>query len=530
MSAITGAAGTPIEAGRASRLSAAALSGYLPAFLAAALPVFVAPWMADRFILPRAALVIGGACLGIALALQFGRDGTLGALRWPLIASAAAALLAFAFSTSWPLGLAGSYFRYETLPVRLGYLGLLASTVWLLRDARQRDWLIAAFVAGTSVACLKAWAQWAQHVPFRPDGDLGNANMLAALVAMAAPLAVERVWRSRGRPLWAWAGSLVLLGFGLYVSNSRSGFVAVAVALAVMVVLALPLRLVALAGALAAALVPIGLVVLVYSPLRRLNGDPPKLRLHLWADGLQMVAARPLTGFGEDTTGVNLGHFLHRDYATGVTFDRIHSGPIDLAATQGLLGLLATGSVLAVLAYFAWRRRRDPAVRALASALAGYSAWVLVNFDWAPVTGMFWVLAGVLWVATSGPRPATAATPRTVAARPMVGAVAAVPAALLAVAFGFLPMLADTWYFHGLASRSVTVDPLQAQYHWQLGTISELQLAAALGESEPGMYVQLGDLELDRGDRGAARAAYRRALEIDPYYSDAAQRLAELGL
>ena len=106
---------------------------------------------------------------------------------------------------------------------------------------------------------------------------------------------------------------------------------------------------------------------------------------------------------------------------------------------------------------------------------------------------------------------------------------AAVLLALLAIPLAVLPLLADTWYLRGHADLAVRVDPLQAQYHWALGTVPELQRAADLGETDPGMYVQLGDGYLKRGDGANARRAYQRALEIDPYYSPAAQRLAALG-
>ncbi|HSS60901.1 MAG TPA: hypothetical protein VLK30_05535, partial [Candidatus Limnocylindrales bacterium] len=92
------------------------LGRYFPGVLALALPVVFIPTAGDSFILPRASLVIGGACLGVGLALVLGAGG-LGAMRWPLLAAAAAAILAFAFSASWPLSLAGSYTRYESLPM-----------------------------------------------------------------------------------------------------------------------------------------------------------------------------------------------------------------------------------------------------------------------------------------------------------------------------------------------------------------------------------------------------------------------------
>src|SRR5207249_1494784 len=252
-------------------------------------------------------------------------------------------------------------------------------------------------------------------------------------------------------------------------------------------------------------------------------------RLHLWSDGARMVAARPITGWGEDSTGLAFGHFLSQDYATYVTFDRIHSGPLDIAATQGVLGLVALAWVLVVLFRGVWRGRSEPGVAGLTAALAGYSVWVLFNFDWAPATGAFWLLAGTLWSACSPPYAVGRSPERRVGSRVWQPALATV-LVVAATVFAVFPILADTWYLRGRADLSVQVDPLQAQYHWSLGEgliakreqargVAELRRAADLGETEPSLYVELGDRELEIGDRDAVRRAYQRALQIDPYYS-----------
>jgi hypothetical protein len=497
------------------------LSGYFPAALATALPVVFLPRAGDSYILPRASLVIGGACLGLGLAFVGGRAIDLGELRWPVIAAAAAAVLAFAFSISWPLSLAGSYARYESLPMRLSYLGLLVSAVWLLRDRLQREWLVAGFVFGTCVASLEGVQQWAAHVVFRPDGNLGNANLLAALVAMAFPLAIQRTLR-RDAFVLAWAAAVVVLIFGWWVTTSRSGAFAMLAGALTLVVFAVRGR--AVVGALlgSAGVIAIGMVALLSSPLRLLNNDPPDLRLHLWGDGLRLVAARPFTGWGEDATGLSFGHFLSSDYASLVTFDRVHNGPLDVAATQGLLGLIALVWLLVLVSRAAWRQRFDPDVAAIAAALVGYSVWVFFNFDWAPVTGPFWLLAGTLWRASSGSPSVDRVRVRGLEVTVAIALVAA------AVVFAVLPVLADVWYLRGRSDLAVRVDPFQAQYHWAFGTLTELRRAADLGETTPDLYVQLGDAELQAGNRAAARRAYQRALEIDPYFTPAQSRLSAL--
>jgi Flp pilus assembly protein TadD len=111
---------------------------------------------------------------------------------------------------------------------------------------------------------------------------------------------------------------------------------------------------------------------------------------------------------------------------------------------------------------------------------------------------------------------------------------------LLATGLGAFPILADAWYRQGRADLSVAVDPLQARYHWALGQslvaqgavakgVDELNRAAGLGETEPSLYVELGDREMQLGRLADARKHYQRALEIDPFYAPASRRLATTG-
>ena len=518
--------------------------GFLPGVIALGLPTVFFTGTIDSFILPRASIVIAGACLGTGIALLVPDGPRLGALRWPLAAAAAATVLAFVFSVSWPLSLAGSYTRYESLPMRLSYLGLLASSASLLRTPRQRDWLVVALVFGTAVASLEAVQQSGMGLrpaPFRPDGNLGNANLLAALAAMAIPIAIERTFRL-GWFAGAWAaGAVVMVLGGLVITSSRSGGLAALAGCLTLLALSIRPRLGAIVvGGVSACVMAVAIVFLTVGPLHALNDDPATLRIHLWQDGLRMLAARPLTGWGEDTTGLAFGRFLSQDYASLVTFDRIHSGPLDVGGMLGVIGLASIASVLVVVFAAGWRHRLQGNVAALTGALVGYSVWVFFNFDWAPVTGVFWLLAGTLW--SSLPRLPGKVDPSEAPGR--MGADVWRPAGALvlvaaAVVFAVFPLMADVWYLHSRLDLSVRFDPYQAQYHWYLGEsligkgdlqggVSELRRAADLGETEPGLYVQLGDRELQLGNRDQARRAYRRALEIDPYYSPASQRLAAL--
>src|SRR5713226_1919752 len=518
------------------------LGNYLPAAVALALPTVFIPNAVDSFILPRASIVIAGACIGTGLALLLPGGPGLGQLRLPLIAAAAVALIAFASSVSWPLSLAGAYTRYESLPMRLSYLGLLAVPVWLIRNERGREWLVAAFVFATSVASLEALFQAAGAVSFRPDGNIGNANLLGALIAMALPLAAARGFRG-DQFLVAWWLAVAVMAGGLFVSTSRSGGLGALAGCLALLVFAFRHRLWAAILALGSgALLSAALWAIVYGPLSNLNNDPARSRLQLWPDALRMIAARPLTGWGEDATGLTFGRYVSADWAPGVTYDRTHSGILEAAATQGIIGLAAQGWVLLTLFRGIWRHRFSDSVGALGAACIGYTVWVLFNFDWAPATGAFWLLAGTAWSGVRAAETESSTTPFAEAVRSRTTARSLVALALAgaAVWFAAMPVLAEIWNWQGRSDLAARVDPLQARYHWKLGTsliasgdarggLAELQRAADLGETEPQVYVDLGDAELKRGDDSAARRDYQRALVIDPYYVPARQRLADLG-
>ncbi|HEV2139843.1 MAG TPA: O-antigen ligase family protein [Candidatus Dormibacteraeota bacterium] len=519
------------------------LGNYLPAAVVLALPTVFIPNAVDSFILPRAAIAIVGAGIGCGLALLLPRRPTLGALRIPLIAAAAAALLAFAFSISWPLSTSGAYTRYESLPIRLSYLALLAVPVWLLRDRLSRTLVEAGFVLGTAIASLEAIIQAASAVNFRPDGNIGNANLLGALIAMAFPLAVARGFRGGRFAIAWWLGAALMVG-GLVTSTSRSGGLgAVAGCLALVVFAMRGTRWIAITAAGSSAVVGFALWAIVFGPLGFLNNDPARTRLQLWPDALRLIAARPISGWGEDATGLSFGRFLSADWAPGVIYDRTHSGLLEVAATQGIVGLLALGWVLFVLFRGTWRYRFTESVGAHVAACIGYTVWVIFNFDWVPATAAFWLLAGTAWSAVRAAETAETPSATVQPARGIGAATRSVGALTLAVAavfFGVMPVLADIWYSQGRPQLAVMVDPLQARYHWDLGLnkialgdqrggVEELQRAADFGETEPQVYVDLGDAELKLGDRASARRDYNRALLIDPYFAPAHQRLQALG-
>jgi hypothetical protein len=482
------------------------------------LPTLFIPISVDAYVLPRVSLAIaaGGLIAGAGLAVRPNVAGrrSLGVLRWPAVAVAAAAVLAAALSASPAVSLAGAYGRYESLPVRLAYLGLFCGAAWL--GERRRT--VAAFLVGCGIASGEAVYQAATHALPRADGNLGNANLLGVLLAMALPLAADRARGAAPAARRGWVALAALLAAGLVASTSRSGWLAALLGLAVAAAFLLPRRRLGLVLAAGAAVLVLAAGAIAFTPLRALNGDTGEARPEVWRDSLAVVAERPLAGWGEDTMGLVFGRHQTGDWAPGHNFDRAHSMPLDLAESQGLVGLAACAWLFGAWWLVVWRRRAEPGIAGVAGAAAAYLAWSLVNFDWAPATAALWLLAGT---AAGGACPEFRTSPS-----PRRRYLVAAAVALAGLALALPAQVADVYYYMGQARRAAALDPPQPAYWAARGDLAGLRRAAQLNDPNPATYVALGDAESRAGNQAAATAAYRRALALYPFDTEARQRLS----
>ncbi|MDQ6773494.1 MAG: O-antigen ligase family protein [Candidatus Dormibacteraeota bacterium] len=490
--------------------SPAGLVALLPAAYALLLPVLFLPFLVDAFVLPRTLLtVLAGGTL-FALGLLRGRFA-LGPLGLPALAVATAAILACAFSVAPALSLAGDYSWYDSMPVRLAYLGLFIGAAWL----GSRRLVAEFFVVGCALAGLEALLEWPPgplHLA-RPDGNLGQAGLLGALLAMALPLALELGAR---RPRWLLA--LAPIGLGLLASGSRSGWLAALAGAGILLVFRVRRRPVLALGATLGTIGLAAVLGLLLRPLRELNGDTGSGRPAVWRDALPMIAARPLTGWGEDTFGTVFGRYQTGDWAQGQPFARAHSMPLDLAAGQGLLGVGACAWFFITFWRGIWRQ---PELGGLAGACAAYLVWSLLNFDWAPATGAFWLLAGTAWSAVAPARRTLPGAAPSAALRR--GAVAGVAMLLVGV---LAALAADAAYRGGNATLGARLNPLQPRYAAATGSLAGLRRATDLRDPDPATYVALGDLLQRSGHSAPARAAWEEALAVFPYDRAARRRLA----
>jgi putative inorganic carbon (hco3(-)) transporter len=232
------------------------------------------------------------------------------------------------------------------------------------------------------------------------------ANGFALYVcALAACVAASR-WRGGARVA---ACLVALLCFtGTLLTLERSVWTGAAVATVVTLVVFARLRRIALpvvitgvvAVLLAIFLVP-GLSAKVQS--RASDQEPVWDRQNLTVAALNMISARPLTGFGWDRFQADSGPYFRQslDYPLTATSIDIHNYFLSYAVELGLIGLILWLTGLLMGAFGALATRAPPELEPWRMAFLAIAICYLLVANSVPPTvfqnELFWLWAGVLW-------------------------------------------------------------------------------------------------------------------------------------
>jgi len=258
-------------------------------------------------------------------------------------------------------------------------------------------------------------------------------------------------------------------------------------------------------------------------------------RPDFWRVSIDAWAQRPLTGLGQD----NWGAYYLLERRSGEQPRWTHSVELRLLAHTGLVGLalFAGFVVLAAVAALRGRRRLEPATAAAgAIALLPGLVWLVhgsVDWFWEvpALAGPAFALLGLATALGAGER-------RVVVPRVLVGALAvALAAAAVAVSASYLSdrerrAASESWRADPAAAldrlrRAEGLDPFTSGPALSAGLI-EIQrrrplaarawLGRALARDPDNWFLWLarGLAASEAGDRPAALADYRRAVELDP--------------
>ncbi len=187
----------------------------------------------------------------------------------------------------------------------------------------------------------------------RAAGPFGESNFFALSLAALLPLAIYNISRPRWRR-WLGIGAAVTILAGILAAGSRGGFLTAGFAVAVFGLAAgrREVRIGALAViAVAFLLLPVFGAQVTSSTSRSVSGRATENQI-----AIAQFGDHPLAGVGPDQYPV-----LYRDYARKIGNDprserEPHSLPLEIAAEQGLIGLLGWIGAIAIVVRFAWAR------------------------------------------------------------------------------------------------------------------------------------------------------------------------------
>jgi len=317
-----------------------------------------------------------------------------------------------------------------------------------------------------------------------------------------------------------WLNVLIVMSLALLLTFGRAGVVAAALGMAIVGFRRLrpsrtPRHLIAPVMALLAAAVLLvmpaqGGLSLGRSILDRIGSiaDPTAgsnaTRIHVWQDTVHLVATRPVAGFGPDTFGLVYPRFETGDWTPGYRVDKAHADTLQVAATQGLLGLASYIAILLSAVILFWRARRAETIALFAGWLA-YEVITQVNFSWLPAAAPFWLFltaAVVLCHEEEG-------RVHQVALHGWLGTAAVVCAACAALVL-LVPAVIRP--YEGEAAFSAG---LEAELHGDAATgLVRVQEARRVSPENPVYAVEAGKLLIMRGSIDQARQAFTNAIQL----------------
>jgi O-antigen ligase len=459
----------------------------------------------------------------------------------PLLAFIASAAVASVFAVNGNVALFGTYFRYEGLFT----IGLYGVMFWLavqvLRDSDDATGLIRSLLASGFVVAVVAVLQsvfgWGLADPgsceaVRPFSTLGNAIELGALLALLLPVAFHELFSAGSFLHRIIAGNVVVvIALALLLTLARSAWIGAAIGVGVVLLANRPrwpvwaalasvlAVIVALAFAQVAApsrgALPVGACLLgrglsVTTPMSGSTGN----RLHVWKDSLSLIPRRPLVGYGPDSFGLTYPAVQTGDWEPGDHFDKTHADVLQVAVTQGLLGVAAYVWLLGSFVLVFWRARANRAAAALFGGWLAYELTIQVNFSWIPAAAPFWLFAAAAMVMAAERPSVSAVPPRALPLRRPLRIAAASAVTLLIALIAPLvvrPFLADAHFYAAVVA---------AGQGRRDDAVRDIAAARALAPEQSVYAVEAGNIDISFGSGGSAAPDWARARDD---YEDAAR-------
>ena len=496
----------------------------------------------DEYVIPKLvvarALLLGLLILFIARAAFSGKiEVKRTPLDLPLVALLASAVLSTALAENQNVAIFGTYSRYDGLSTLFTYAGLFWLSVQTLKSPDDARGLLRALLAAAYAVAVIAILQVVRD-SLRVGGftaafgTMGNANVLGAFLAMAFALGLGELATAKsasGRILAV--NVLVVVGLALLMSFSRSGWAGAGLGAAI--VLAGSRRstswtsMAAAVGGIAAALLAVAFVAgrgmgggfelekqLLQRGLTVFNfSEWGSSRLHIWADSVNLIKSRPVTGYGPDNFGLVYPQFESGDWGvTNVGFhqqiDKAHAETLQVAATQGLIGLAAYLWILVAFGRAFWSGRSRPGAVGVFAAFVAYQVTIQLNFTALAAALPFWILVAAACVLFGAATPSHILVVRWRAPRLAASAVLFVALVTLALPGVVYPYLAEAELRAAIDANSLG-RPADARV--------DADLARSFAPQESVYAVEAANLAYEAHGSSAARDAYLDAIRLGTY-------------
>jgi len=513
---------TPVRPARVSWLVLGA-----GAFL---LPVTYSWTTYDGFVLPKLLLgrVLAIGLLILLLArLMANRIFVLrrSALDLPLVVFVCSALASTILAANRNVALFGTYSRYDGVLTTFLYVALYwlavqvistpADARGLLRTLLASGYLVAAVAIVQSVA-----ASVAAGSIMPAFGTLGQQNVLGAFLAMLLPPAFRELveadsWSKRIIAM----NLLAVLGGALLLTLSRSAWLGTLAAAVALLIAKRPsfrpgidvISLLVVAVMVIGGLTTSGgrlierqvqsRIMTIFDP----NAWGP--RPTIWRDTLGVIASRPLFGYGPDNFGLVYPEFQSRNLGRSQV-DKAHAESLQIAATQGLLGLAAYAFLLAVFIRAFWRGRKNAGAVAIFAGWLGYQVTLQLNFSALASSLPFWIFSAAameVWGATWTARSLSPGNRRWLTVATPIGIAALV----------VLAIYSTVWPYRADAQLRTAVN---ADVGGRVADAGKASLQARdLWPSESVYAVEVGNIAFEQSDWNRAAHAYADAERLGTF-------------
>ena len=403
---------------------------------------------------------------------------------------------------------------------------------------------------------------------------IGNRNFLAAYLAASIALGAA-LWDKRATVICA------LLLAAMFFCRSRGAWLALGVALLLWLLWGrwsnpkarIACKIVGVTLVIAAVVFGFGYVTREWRT---------EVRPLIWRSTLEMIAERPLLGHGLGTFAAEYPRFRSPEYflrsrATNVT-DHAHNELLEIAAEQGLVGLVATLWLWGVAFCMGMRSLRAPGGQwKLGLGILGAATVLLlhgmldVGLRYPPDQTLFWLLLGLLAGETGltedtqvrsgvlSPNPEVTVWLRSRSARVVIFVVCIIGGVWFTIATVVRPVMAEIWERRArmaeergelpeavtCAQRSLDFQPFRTTVHYLLAgayqklgagdqAIDQCLRIEELSPDYADVTYNLGQLYMMRGQVREALPCLKRAAETNPYSADRqimlASAYARLGL